>query len=66
MEIKRNIRIKISETELKEIVIKHFENKGYNVLPGNVIFHISTHIEGYGTTEHEVTSFNGCTINVTV
>lgn len=64
MKAKRNISIEISENELKEIVAKHVESKGYKVSSENVTFRVSRHLEGFGMTEHPVMSFDSCIVNV--
>lgn len=65
MEIKRNITINLSESELKEIVAKHLKDEGYNADAENVKFNVSRHLEGFGMGEHEVLNFDGCKVEVT-
>lgn len=62
MEIIRNLDIKVTEIELKEIVAAYLNREGYDGKSENVQFHMGSELEGYGLMEHEVTKFKGCTV----
>lgn len=64
MDIHKKITIKISPNELKDIIIDYLIEHGYNVMDSDINFHVSTHLEGYGVGEHEVKSFDGCSVNI--
>lgn len=62
MKIEKNIEIKLSPEDCKKIIANYLTKEGYNVTPENINFDVSTQLEGYGTMEHEVTKFRGCSI----
>ena len=64
MHICKNITINLTESDVKDIIIKHFLDKGYNISKSDINFNISNHLEGYGISEHPVTKFNGCDIKI--
>ena len=59
MEIKKNITIKLSENDVKEIIADFLKRDGYNVTVDDVSFSVGTRCEGFGTAEHYVSCFNG-------
>lgn len=63
MKIEKNINIKLSPEDVQKIIADYLVKDGYNVTPENVHFDVSTQLEGYGTMEHEVTKFRGCSVN---
>lgn len=63
MKIEKNIEIKLTTDDCKKIIADYLTKDGYDVKPENVHFDVSTQLEGYGTMEHEVTKFRGCSVN---
>ena len=59
IKILRSVAVTLSTDELTKIVKEYLEKEGFEV--HNVDFKVSRDTEGYGMSEHEVTSFKGCT-----
>jgi hypothetical protein len=59
MEIKRNITIELSETDVKQIIAGYLNKKGYMVEPVDVRLSVGSRLEGYGMAEHPVNYFEG-------
>lgn len=57
----RSVTVTLSPDELTKVIKEHLEKEGFEVR--NVDFKISTHTEGYGKGEHDVTTFGGCEVN---
>ena len=62
MEITRNIIVNLSPDELTEIVKDFLAKEGFEVVENGVDFKTSSHIEGYGMGEYQVTKFDGCKV----
>lgn len=62
MEITRRITVNLSPDELTTIVKDYLEKEGFEVVENGVDFKASSHIEGYGMGEHQVTKFDGCKV----
>lgn len=58
--ILRSVALTLTPDEITKIIKEYLEREGFEV--HNVDFKASTRIEGYGMGEHEVTTFNGCTV----
>lgn len=56
----RSVTVTLSRDELTKVVKQYLEKEGFEV--HNVDFKASRHTEGYGMSEHEVTTFDGCTV----
>ena len=63
MEIKKNIRIELSENDVKEIIADYLNKEVYTVVANDVALSVGTTTKGYGMAEHEVTCFNAAYIN---
>ncbi len=63
MEIKKNITIELSETDVKEIIADYLKREGYKVTPDNVNLSVASRIEGFGMAEHSVNYFKAAYIN---
>ena len=59
MEIKKNITIKLSENDVKEIIADYLNREGYTVTADNVSLSVGTRCEGFGSAEYYVNCFNG-------
>ena len=63
MEIKTNIKIEISEDDVKQIIAEYINKKtGYKVTNKDVSLLIGSRSEGYGMAEHEVNYFKGACV----
>lgn len=63
MNIKKNITLNFTESELKQIIAEHITNNTeYSVKAEDVEFNIGRECRGYGTAEHEEVVFKGCTV----
>ena len=58
MEIKKNITIKLSENDVKEIIADFLQRDGYNVTVDDVSLSVGSRCEGFGAMEHYVSCFN--------
>lgn len=58
--ILRSITVTLSPDELTKIIKSYLEKEGFEVR--NVDFKVSQHLEGYGMGEHDVLTFDGCTV----
>ena len=65
MNIKMKTIIKLSEADLKELVVYYLRSRGYEVSSDNVTFSAGTTTAGYGMNEHQVTYFDGCVVTIT-
>lgn len=59
MEIKKNITIKLSENDVKEIIADFLKRDGYNVTIDDISLSVGSRCEGFGAAEHYVSCFNG-------
>lgn len=57
MEIKKNITIELSESDVKEIIASYLKNEGYAVTSDNVNLSIGLRIKGFGMGEYEEAYF---------
>lgn len=64
MEIKKDITIHLSETDIKEIIADYLKREGYEVAVNNVRLSVGTEIQGYGLGELEVTCFKGANVRI--
>ena len=58
--ILRSVTVTLTPEELTKIIKAYLEKEGFEVR--DVDFKVSIDTEGYGPCEHEVPSFNGCTV----
>jgi len=63
MEIKKNITIHLSESNVKEIIANYLKEKGYPVTITNVSIKIDSEWKGYGYDEHKEYFFKGIDVN---
>lgn len=63
MVIKKNIRIELSEYDVKEIIVDYLNKEGYTVTTDDVSLSVGSRIDGYGMAEHEVNYFRAAYIN---
>lgn len=59
MEIKKNITIELSESDVQQIIADYLNKDGYNVTPTDVSLSVGQRLKGYGPTEHSVEYFKG-------
>lgn len=59
MEIKKNITIKLSENDVKEIIADYLSKDGYDVAADDVRLSVGSRLEGFGMMEHPVNYFEG-------
>lgn len=62
MDIKKDLTIHFSETEVKKIIANHLRQSGYDVTHNDVRLAVGTKIEGYGLGECETVYFKGAYI----
>lgn len=60
IKILRSVALTLTPDEITKIIKEYIEKEGFEV--HNVDFKVSQRTEGYGMGEHEVLSFNGCTV----
>ena len=63
MEIKKNIRIELSESDVKEIIADYLNREGYTVTTDNVDISVSSRTKGYGMGEYIETYFKAAYVN---
>ena len=63
MNIKKNITIKLSADDVRQIISDYLTNDGYTTKPEDIKFNIGEECRGYGMAEHYVTIFEGCSVN---
>lgn len=63
MEIKKNIRIELSESDVKEIIADYLNRDGYTVTTDNVDISVSSRTMGYGMGEYTETYFKAAYVN---
>ena len=62
-EIRKLSKLEISERALKSIIRDYIE-RTYQVSVKDVNFLVHREVKGYGPMEHEVLSFNGCSVTL--
>lgn len=62
MDIKQCIKIELTESDLKKIVLEFVKKEGYRVNLNDINFDVGTVWHGYGMGEFEETVLKGCTI----
>ena len=63
MEIKKNIRIELSESDVKEIIADYLNREGYTVTTDDVNISVSSRTKGYGMGEYTETYFKAAYAN---
>lgn len=65
MHIEQNITINLEPKDVKQIIIDRLKADGFgDIDPSNINFKVSSHLEGFGMSEHPVNKFDGCYINI--
>ena len=59
MEIKKNITIELSESDVQQIIADYLNKDGYDVTPTDVSLSVGQRLEEYGLMEHSVEYFKG-------
>lgn len=63
MEIKKNIRIELSESDVKEIIADYLNRDGYTVTTDDIDISVGSITKGYGMGEYTETCFEAVYIN---
>ena len=64
MEIRKNITINLTPKDVKHIILDYLTKEGYEIKKeDDITFKVGNECQGYGTAEHYVTIFNGCSVN---
>lgn len=58
MKVLRSVTVTLDPTEVSKIVREHLAKEGFEV--HDVVFEVSSHLEGFCQAEHEVHTFDGC------
>ena len=58
MEIERNITVKLSENDVKEIIVNYLKNEGYITETDDITLVVGSRLEGYGMGEYQVNYFD--------
>ena len=66
MNIMKNIRIELSESDVKKIIADYLNREGYAVTSDDVSISVDSRIEGYGVEEHEVSYFKAAYVNCNI
>ena len=62
MNIKQSIKIELSESDLKEIVLEFVKKEGFRADLKDISFNVGYEWKGYGLGEYSKTVLKGCTI----
>ena len=64
MKVNRTMTLEFTPEELEEIIKAYAVSQGFECT-GDVVFKVSSELEGYGMCEHQVTKFKGATVKAT-
>lgn len=59
MEIKKNITIELSASDVKQIIVDYLNKDGYDITESNVDLRVGQNLVGYPTNEHYEPYFKG-------
>lgn len=62
MQIKKNITIEFSESDVQEIIADYLNKQGYNVKANDVELDVGSKWTGYGTDERKVYYFEAARV----
>jgi hypothetical protein len=63
MEIKKSIRIELSENDVKEIIADYLNRDGYVVTTDDINLSVGSRLKGYGMGEYEEHYFQAAYVN---
>jgi hypothetical protein len=58
MKILRSVKVTLDPNEISKIIREYLAKEGFEV--HDVVFEVSSHLEGFCQNEHEVHTFDGC------
>lgn len=59
-----NITLKLSETDVQNIIAEYLKNEGHDVSADKITFLLKVKTEGYGLAEHDVVYFDGVEVKL--
>ena len=61
-----NVTVNLQPDQIAKLVADELRKKGFITHSQNVNFKVGFHVEGYGTGEHTVHTFNGCDVECVI